>query len=535
MMRRNRRASLWAIAYVSSHTLAIAQPTAVAPVTNTPQTASAPSAVVRPVPVPDAALDERRTDERVITLSAQQAVARALDLNPSLRGSEFQEQAAAQQVRAEEGRYPYSLIGEGGFTVSESPQLRADNSVAASVGRSVDATVGLRRMFPSGGVAEVTATEQYFDSDVGAVTVSPFVPASAGHAATLRAAMTQPFARGFGTTVGEAELRAARINRDAAGQALLRTRSALARDVLGAYYELWYAAKALEIDRASLTLAREQERQANERVEVGALALAETLAFQTRSAELEESVISSALGLRQRSITLAQLMGQISVEAVRYVPSSDPELTSTLPPVTVIESAVAAGSIEIAELEAQVRSAEVRAEVAGDAARPRVDGSAYVQTDGISERLPNAWQRALGLDWWSAHVGISVELPLTGSRQEALFAEAQLSVRAARAQLIAARHQIMAEARVAWETARAARERLLSAERTLVIAERAYEAAAARFELGQTAAITLQQAEEDLRRTRLRVVRAQVEIAQEQAQLEHLSGVLLKRYAQTPD
>lgn len=474
--------------------------------------------------------DRTRADEQVVQLSAEQAVARALGFSPSLRVAGYEQRAASEAVRAEEGRYPYSLIGDVGFTRSESPQLRADDSVAASTSRSLDATVGLQKSFPFGGVAEVTATEQYFDSDVRDVMVSPFLPASSGHAAALRAAVSQPLMRGFGTTVGEAELRAARINENAAGKALLREQSALARDVLVAYYELWYAARALEIDQASLALAREQERQANERVEVGSLALAETLAFQTRSAELQESVIASLLGLRQRSITLAQLMGQLTIEPVRFVPSSEPDIERNVPPVSTLEAAVAADSIELAELEAQVQQAEVRARVAGDAARPRLDGNAYVQSNGISERLPNAWQRAVGLDWWSAHVGVSFELPLTGSREQALAAEAQLGVLSARAQLKAARDRILAEAKAAWETARAARERLMSAEQTLAIAERSFEAAAARFELGQTAAVSLQQAEEDLRRSRLRAARARVDIVQEQVQLEHLTGRLLQRY-----
>jgi outer membrane protein len=464
------------------------------------------------------------------SLTLSEAITQALGGNPAISAAQYDEKAASQQLRAEIGRYPYAVLGDAGFTRTESPQLRADNSVASSTNRSVDASVALSKPFAFGGVAEVRATEQYFTRDILAVTVSPFLPASSGHAATLRASVSQPFLRGFGTDIGEVELRAARSNLESVGQTLTREKSALARDVSVAYYELWYAAKVLEIDHASLALAQEQERQTNERVELGQLAMAEILTFQTRSAELQESVVASKLALAQRSIALSQLMGVKGPLASEFSPSSEPYTQAELPGAAAVERAIASNSIELAQLEAQVRTNQVRAEVAGDASRPRLDGNAYIQSTGMSDNIPNAWRRAAGFDWWSAHVGVTVELPTDTSRQQALAAQANYNVLSAQAQLEATRQRVAADALTAIETARAARERLQSAERTLAIAERSFEAAKVRFELGQTVAITVQQAEDDLRRARLRVVRARVDIAQQQASIDHLTGVLAQRY-----
>lgn len=469
-------------------------------------------------------------------LTVEEAVRQALEKNPTLTASEQSLRGAREQVKAEQGRYPYSVVADGAFTRSESPQLRADDSVAASTMRTVDMSLALQKPFASGGLAEVRAAEQYFDRDILAVTVSPFLPAPSGHATSVRASLTQPFLRGYGARVGEAELRAAQTSQRGAENTLERTRSALVRDVLTAYYEMWYAARALRIDEASLALARQQERQTAERVELGDLALSENLTFQTRSAELEESLVASRLTLRQRSITLAQLIGSVDDTGAlntsgQWVPTSEPSVPAVAPSLDIIERAIADDSVELAEFEAQLRTAEVRAEVAGDAARPRVDATAYVQSNGVSTTLPNAWARVAGLDWWTAYVGVNVELPTDMSRQHALFAQANANVASLRAQLSATRQRIAADAITALETAKAARDRLASAERTLAIAERAHAAAVGRFELGQTAAISLQQAEEDLRRARLRVTRARVDIAQQQAQLDHLSGSLTQRYA----
>lgn len=493
---------------------------------------SAPSeapevAVASPVPVP-AALAPAETGEQ---LSAQQAIARALANNPSLSATQQDLRGAREQMRAETGRYPYSVLADAGFTRSQSAQLRSDGSVAASTTRTIDMSLAVKKPFAFGGSAEVRASEQHFDRDaILAVTVSPFTPATTGHAATLKATVSQPFLRGFGTRVGEADLRAAQTTYQGAEKTIDRTRSALVRDVLTAYYELWYANQALEIDQASLALARKQEQQTTERVELGELALSESLTFQTRSAELEESVVASRLTRRQRSVALGQLMGTTDERSGEWVPENPPPAPEATTDLSAIERAIADDSIELAELEAQLRTAQVRAEVAGDALRPRLDGNAYVQSNGLSADLTGAWARAASLDWWTAYVGVSVELPTDMSRQQAQAAQAHANVASLQAQLAAKRNQVAADAINALSTARAARERLTSAERTLAIAERAHAAAVGRFELGQAAAISVQQAEDDLRRARLRVTRARVDIAQQQAQLDHLAGAFERRY-----
>jgi outer membrane protein TolC len=466
-----------------------------------------------------------------VPLSGERAVELALANNPNVRSLALGVDSATEQVRAERDRYPYSLVGDAGYTRSESPQLRADDSVASSVVQSVDASVGIRRTFPFGGTAEVRATNQYFDRDTRAVTVSPFLPADSGHATTLRATLSQPLLRGFGVRVGEADLRVAQSGKSAAERSLTRVRSVLARDVLTAYYELWYATEALEIERSSLGLAQEQQREAEARVAAGALSPVEVFSFQTRSAELEESVVSARLAQKQRSINLSRLMGQATGEPVEWQPTTEakPEPLAVRPTRADVEAALTDESLELSELTERVRTAQLRADVAGEGSRPRLDGEGYVQSNGISQRFPDAWQRAGELDRWSAHVGISLELPLTDDRRRAQAAQARLEVLSARAQLEAARADVATSANLAIEADAAARARLAAAERTLSTAERSYEAAAARFELGQTTAITLQQAENDLRRVRMRVARARVDVVQQGVALDHIVGRLVRR------
>ncbi|HEU5074880.1 MAG TPA: TolC family protein, partial [Polyangiaceae bacterium] len=184
-------------------------------------------------------------------------------------------------------------------------------------------------------------------------------------------------------------------------------------------------------------------------------------------------------------------------------------------------------SVELAELEQQVELARTQAEVAGESWRPRLDVEAWAQSAGVSTEVPNAWARAAGGQYWSAHAGVVFDLPLDDAGRHAEQTQAALRVQAAKERLEAARRQLGADASAAIANERAARERLVSAQRTTTIAEETYRAERERYDLGQTIVIVVQEAEAALRRARLREAGARLDAAQARLVLLHLTGGLL--------
>ncbi|HMJ11529.1 MAG TPA: TolC family protein, partial [Polyangiaceae bacterium] len=347
---------------------------------------------------------------------------------------------------------------------------------------------------------------------------------------TARASLTQPLLRGAGRRVGEVELRAARESRGLSEKSRQRLKSELVRDATLAYWELWYADSAVNIESAALRLAERQEAEAKQQVAAGALARADVLTFSTRVAQLEESVVVADIQRRQRSLELGRLMSGADSGAEHLVARNDPPAAQAPASRAQVEAALRSGSVELAELEAQVRVARTRAEVAGEASRPALDLEGYVETTGLSERVPRAFERAGQMKWTTAHVGMVFELPLDNTRKNAERSSALLSVRIAEQNVKAARDRLAAEAALSTANENAARRRLALAERTLRVATQTYEAERARFELGESIPIQVQEAEEDVRRARLSVARARVDLAQTQTDLQHLTGQLLARY-----
>ena len=459
-------------------------------------------------------------------LDVSAAVSEALARNPARQAAEIGVERARQNVLAEQGRYTTVLQADAGFTHQKSARLGAGDTLSASTTRTYTVGSALRRTFATGTSAELRLQGERFESSGSTLGGST----ATGYGVSGRASLSQPLLRGAGTRVGEAELRAARVEKELADKSSLRTRSALVRDVVLAYWELWYAEESARIQRSALALAKQQESDAKARVVQGAAASTDVLTFATRVAELEEAVVAAELGQTQRALELARLMGSPDPDRqlgalARRPPSAGPSATRA-----DVEAALRSGSLELAELETQVKLARTRAEVAGESTRARLDLEGYLESQGLSERVPTAARRAGELGYLTAHVGVVYELPLDDSRRNAEKRAALLAVRAAEHNLKSVRDRITAEAALSVTNERAASRRVALAQKTEAVAEKAHAAEKARFELGQSLPIAVQQAEDELRRARLRVARAQVDLVQEQTVVLHLAGKLLSHY-----
>lgn len=466
---------------------------------------------------------------RARPLDSQAAVQLAIENNPSLRAARLEAERLQQTVLAEEGRYPFVFVAEAGYTDSEMPRLMPGNVVFAPLSRSFSLRTALKRTFPTGTITELSVRGDRFEN-VLPPSIAQTMSQGPGFSSSMRLSLSHPFLRGSGTRIGQAELRAARTSYTAAQRAEERSHSELIRDVLLAYWELWYAEESLAIDRFALELAQAQEAEAELRVKQGDSAPADLYAFATRVAELEESLAQSQATVEQRSIELTRLLGAVNSSGeLLSAQTPPPERPSVASPFD-LERALRDDSIELAELEAQVATAQVRAEVSGDASRPRLDAEGYVETAGVGSDIGSSLSRTGQFQWLTAHVGLSFEMPLTDTRRRAERAASLLAVSTAKENLRVARDRIAADAALRLSNERMAVRRLELARRTRELAQKTFEAEQERYRLGLSIAIQLRQAEEELRKTRLREARARVDVALEQTRLLHLMGHLLEEY-----
>jgi outer membrane protein len=461
--------------------------------------------------------------ERIVR--SGEVVALAAKNNADLGAALLEARRAAVDVTAEEGLRPFVLQLDGGYTHSSSPTVSQTGVVDHRTGDQVQvggqvsksAAVGTQASVRVEGTDDIASPDDAY-----------------GLAATL--SVTQPLLRGAGREVGEASLRQAHDAETAAILAARRSASALARDALVAYWELWYAERALMIDARARDVAKLALDETRSRIEQGAAAEIDALQFETQLASLEETVVVAAADVRRLSVQLAALPW-LAREAARLLPD-----TEEIPPVTASEPspdealrAALSDAPEIRESAAAVTAAEDRARTAGEAMRQRLDLTGWIgaQTLGIGQVSPAFEQLGQGAAY-AGYVGLVYELPLSDTRKEAQRASARLDVEIARQRLAATGDQIRSDVAVAVEKCASGRSRLALAEQTLAVARKLAEAERERYALGSSIFIQVRDAEEAEREAELRTVRARIDLAEAQIELDHLTGALLARLGPLP-
>ncbi|HEY8942755.1 MAG TPA: TolC family protein, partial [Polyangiaceae bacterium] len=188
-------------------------------------------------------------------------------------------------------------------------------------------------------------------------------------------------------------------------------------------------------------------------------------------------------------------------------------------------------SPELAQLSTQIKLVQDQLQIAGDPLRPRLDLDAWVQVQGLGNReVPPAFEQAGRLEAVSAHVGLTFEAPLDGTRRRSQIASARLAKHIAEKQLEATRQRLRSDVLSAIASREAAETRVQVASETVRVAGSQAEAERRRFAAGISIALQVQEAENSLRQAQLRFERARVDWMISEIQLAYLRGRLLERY-----
>lgn len=471
------------------------------------------------------------------TLSDAEAVRIAMRSNPTLRAAVLDARRADASVAAEDARLGWVLLLDGGATHAETPQSTT-GGITESRSDSVDVGAQVGRTFTLGTAVSVRADGSRRTTQFNPVaTTTDTIDIGPTYDLGVELDVTQPLLRGAGTDVGTAPLRTAEAQRDAARAARDGTASQVLRDLLAAYWELWYATVALDVERSAKDLAVRQRDDARARVANGSLAAVEVLSFDARLAGLEESVAAAEVEREARALDVGRLLGIPADRAAELLtpPDAVPEAAATDRSAADVAGeatrAAIARSAELREMRAALHAARIQARVAGDTLQPRLDLVGWVRLSGLGDRDPVAPFEAVGqASSVSAHVGAELELPLSTAQRRAIVEGAALGAETAEERLRETELRIAADVRAQAARLDAARRRVALALSTVETSRALAEAERGRFAIGTATALQVLAAEDGLRAAELRVARARVDAKAAALALGHLTGSLLGTY-----
>ncbi|MFH1811592.1 MAG: TolC family protein [Pseudomonadota bacterium] len=463
-------------------------------------------------------LDETRT----VTL--------AVEHNPALAAAIIDLERAEQQVLGEQARYGFVLKLDQQLARLASPTL-SGSGVSNPSSTSLVLGGELQRHLEWGTDLSLRVEGQAQTSQSSSFTQpGTLVDVGPGYSTSVRMGFSQPLLRGAGRDVSRASLDQAEVALASAKVARQRVASEVLQGALSAYWELYYASRALDIQQQSLQLAEQQRDQAAARVASGDLAPVELLTFESRVAALHEDLASAEAERESRAIALGQAIGVVDgARDLRARAGDQPSVS--VDTTDALRAAALASSYRVLELREAMHLAEVQARTAAEPLRPRLDLTGYVQAQGLGNQdLAPAFSGLASSDGVSAMVGLSFETPLDGTQRESEAARARLAVQSAQEQLNQAEQAVVADLDTARARAQAAARRTELSAQTLSIVQRQVVAEEARFATGSSTALDVSQAQDQLRASSLRELRARVDSTQLRLQLLHLTGRLLEVY-----
>ncbi|MDB4977156.1 MAG: outer membrane protein [Myxococcaceae bacterium] len=485
-------------------------------------------------------------------LSVRNVVATAKAHNPAIKAAMLQLESAHWELLGREAAYEPVLEVDSNLSQQATPNVLG-GAVRINKVRRADLGAQLSKHLIWGTDLTLRVSSSVQKSDlIGGITTIPstvmingmtimlpsgvspgFGVGSFGplYGLVAKLSLKQPLWRGRGRDVGEANLRQARISQTSNEHTRDRVGSETLRDLLTAYWELWYADEAAAIQMQSQDVAKKERDDAEARSNSGSLAPADVLTFDTEVATRDEALVDANTTRAQRAHELARLLGTNEREGELGSLADEP-LDVQAYARELTEQRALAQSAQIKVQESALELARLQRKTAEDPQKPRLDLESFIQTQGLgNQSVGNAADQFVSGNAVSGVITLTYEAPIHDRVRRAEAAKARLAVEVAEEQLRQLREQVLSDVRTALDREAAGEQKVELAQRTTSIAERQLHAEQARYRSGSTTAIAVLNAENNLRSAKLRLARARADLAQSALLIDHLTGDLLARYA----
>ena len=456
-----------------------------------------------------------------------------LNQSPALRAAFLDLKAARAAERAADATYVPIFTAALSGNHNEQPTLTAQGTTITS-SDLLQASVGVGHQLPLG-----TQMSLNLSGNAGQRRLNPtpatnmFITLGPSYATELRATITQPLLRGAGVDVGEAPLRMARLQKEAARQTRDHTASETLRDALKTYWELAYATSVVTVQQNSLLISERQYEEGKQRAQLGLLAQADVLQLANDVAQLKENLVAAQANRKTLGIQLGALLGLSSAQSVgmetSQTPAAFPVDSRSLH--DWIERAMQESS-QLKELTANAAVARDQVRRFDDASQARLDLSTWASLQGLGyKNAATPFGQIAQANAPSIFVSLELELPFDNTQRSAQLQQALLEAEAAEARLDQERIALNAQIESQVEALRTAQQRIELAEQTWSVAQDLVAAEQGRHKLGTTTVISVLLAQQATRDAELRLLRARTDRNGAAVELNHLTGDLLGRYA----
>lgn len=458
-----------------------------------------------------------------LTLSVEQAVLLALRNNRELTVQQFNPLIAGTFEEIERAVYDPVLFGD--FQISRDSVesvSRATGQAFSVEGQDTLNEIGLLQELPTGTTLEGTLTHRR--------SYSSRTPNQ--HTVRGGLTLTQALLRGFGPEVNLARIRQASIDTQASQFELRGFAETLMAEVETTYWDFALAQREIAIVENALELAQQQQRETEQRVQVGVLAETELAATRAEVARREQALIDARSNLEAIQLRLLRLINPDWTEAGwdREIELLDKPDMAELQLEDVEAHVAIARQLRPDLNEARLQIERGRLEViqTRSGLLPRLDFFITMGKTGFAEAFGEAVRTVDGPGYDFA-AGISGDYPLGNRAAEAAQRQALLSRHQAAQAVNNLMQLVDMDVRTALVEVRRAARQIEATRATRELQEETLRSETAKFRVGSSTTLLVAQAQRDLLESQLEEVAAVVAYRQALIELYRLEGSLLER------
>jgi outer membrane protein TolC len=487
----------------------------------TPAARAADSRVVGTQPGSAAETSAIRLEEGQVKLTLDEAIELALQRNLGLAVQRYTRAQARLGIQQALGIYDFGLGATATKSHDESPLASSLEGVAVQTSDSSSATLGISRLLPTGGTAQLGLQSSKFDTNALSFGLNP------SYGAGVSFSFAQPLLRSFGRGQTEFGIQVARLSSDESKEAFTTEVVATIQQVENAYWGLVEAREQLKVAEESRRIAEQLHKDNKVRVDVGTLAPLELVSSEAGIATREEEVIRARAAIGNAEDVLKTLLHFEGAEfwAASILPETEPTIES--PDVKLDEalSTALASRPELAREKLTQQARAIEAAYYSQQTRPRLDLKLSYGYSGIGGDLitrddngnpigsvPGGYGDALdqvtGADFPAWSVGLEFGYPLGNRTARARSAIARLAEEQGEVGLSALEQQVTTEVRLAVRGLDTARQELESAKVSVRLQNANLDAERKKFLNGLSTSFQILQVEDQLTAARSREVQA---------------------------
>jgi outer membrane protein len=450
-----------------------------------------------------------------IDLTADEAVARALERNLTLQSQRMTPQTFDYSIAAARAFYRPNLTSF--LSNNRAVQLgRLTTDGGEKTNQSTaNWNAGINQQVPwYGGNYQVNWTNNRIGTTQSTAQFNP------AYTAGFQAQYTQPILANRKIDNNRTTLLTTEIQQDVAELDLRATTASTVAQVRNAYWELAYAILNLEAQRGSLDLAAKLVQDNRARVEIGTMAPIDIVQAQAEEATRRAAVVTAEALLQNNELGLKRLIVSGTDDPLWTATINAVDRPGLSPEAIDLEGAVRnalTNRTDLLTARKNIDSATVTLRNFSNQALPNLNLQGIYRLDGRGGTpttpgiVPSSWWDALqGIGAWDAPtwtVQLNFSYPIGTSQAEANKARQEILIRQGQSEVKETELQIATEVTAAAIAVRSSFEAIQAATAARVLSERRVEAAQSKLDVGMATNFEVVQAQRDLVDARNRELR----------------------------